>query len=89
MDSGGNIYASKVLAEALEQETGRPIRDLRQPEKMPKSIIAIESPEIARALASLNRKARIAFYARRRAGDDEETALWAAEATIDPGRPAK
>ena len=31
----------------------------------------------------------IAFYARISAVDDEETALWAAEATLDPGRPVK
>jgi hypothetical protein len=89
MDSGGNIYASKALAEALEQATGRPIREMRPAHRMPRSAIPIEDDVVARSLAQLNNKARRVFYSQRRRGVAELEALWAAEATLDPGKPRR
>ena len=82
MDSGGNIYASKAIAETWEREVAARVREMRTPERMPRSTVAIKNPEVARALASLNRKARLAFYAQRKKGVEEYGALAAAEATV-------
>lgn len=79
MDSRGHMYASEDMARALQDVSETKIRPMSRLVGRPRTI-AIQDPEIAQALAALNRKARQVFFGARKNGDPERVALAKAKA---------
>lgn len=82
MNSDGSMYMPPEMAKELEEAFGKRVEALT--DAVNESSLPIDDEAIARELAMMNRKARLAFYSERRRGAGEADALEAARQTLKP-----
>lgn len=80
MDSSGGMHVPAELKATLEKAYGKPVDVTTGPP--PAGSLLIESEEIARELAVMNRAARLIFRSERRRGASEEAALETAKNSL-------